>query len=68
MIRKINFVSGGLLSSFWKLLVPVQKMRQIKDNTFVSRNDKVVSILFSFLDYMRIFAFISYTIYDISYF
>ena len=68
MIRKRNFVSGGLLSSFWKLLVPVQKMRQIKDNTFVSRNDKVVSILFSFLDYMRIFAFISYTIYDISYF
>ena len=68
MIRKRNFVSGGLLSSFWKLLVPAQKMRQIKDNTFVSRNDKVVSILFSFLDYMRIFAFISYTIYDISYF
>ena len=68
MIRKINFVSGGLLSSFWKLLVPVQKMRQIKDNTFVSRNDKVVSILFLFLDYMRIFAFISYTIHDISYF
>ena len=68
MIRKRNFVSGGLLSSFWKLLVPVQKIRQIKDNTFVSRNDKVVSILFLFLDYMRIFAFISYTIYDISYF
>ena len=63
MIRKRNFVSGGLLSSFWKLLVPAQKMRQIKDNTFVSRNDKVVSILFSFLDYMRIFAFISYRYY-----